>query len=63
MTRQPHQPPPGMTAIHGQLCVPHVLFLPTPCQVRYERQLELLLFTITIYVMVLPKLPPGGHCG
>lgn len=61
MTRQPHQPIPGMTAILGQLCVPRVLFLPTPCQVRYERQLELLLFRITIYVMVLPKLPPGGH--
>lgn len=59
MTRQPHQPLLGVTAIHGQLCVSHGLFLPTPYHVRYKTPLELLLFKITISVMVLPKFPPG----
>lgn len=63
MTRPPQQPPPGLTAIQGQLHVPHGLFLLTPCPVRYKRQLELLLFKIAIYIMVLLKLPPGGLCG
>lgn len=42
---------------------PHIrrLVLPTPCQVRNKRQLEILLFKITVDVTVLFNLQPGGH--
>lgn len=50
-----------LTAIRGRLQVPHGLFHLTPCPVRYKRHLELLLFKIAIYTMVLLKLPPGGQ--